>query len=116
MKAKYNGTWYNDVYQYSNGCILIKELGKAFDPDELECLIHRERPVHKNKSGFFMVYVEGGRGPSYVHEDLCSAEEEAKRLALLTGRETYVLASYKSYLIKNMEESKCVPNVDDLPF
>ena len=55
MKAKYNGTWYNDVYQYSNGCILIKELGKAFDPDELECIIHGERPVHKNKSGFFMV-------------------------------------------------------------
>ena len=50
MKAKYNGTWYNDVYQYSNGCILIKELGKAFDPDELECIIHGERPVHKNKS------------------------------------------------------------------
>ena len=54
MKAKYNGTWYNDVYQYSNGCILIKELGKAFDPDELECIIHGERPVHKNKSALYL--------------------------------------------------------------
>ena len=116
MKAKYNGAWYNDVYQYSNGCILIKELGKAFNQEELECLILGERPEHKNESGFFMVYVEGGRGPSYVHRDLCSAEEEAKRIALLTSRKTYVLASYKSYLIRNIEESKCVSNIDDLPF
>ena len=116
MEAKYNGAWYNVVYQYSTCCILIKELGKAFNQEELECLILGERPEHKNESGFFMVYVEGGRGPSYVHRDLCSTEEEAKRIALLTSRKTYVPASYKSYLIRNIEESKCVPNIDDLPF
>lgn len=44
MKARYNGTWYNDVYQYSNGCILIKELGKAFNQEELECISTEKQP------------------------------------------------------------------------
>lgn len=115
MRAKYNGIWYNDVYQYRNGCILIKELGRAFNPEDLEAII-MDNKREQNAPGFFMVYIEGGRSPSHQHEYLSCAEEEAKRLALLTGKKAYVLASYKSYLIMNMEESKCVPNMDDLPF
>lgn len=38
MKVKYNGVWYDDVYQYSNGCILIKELGRAFNQEDMECI------------------------------------------------------------------------------
>lgn len=46
MKVKYNGIWYSDVYQYSNGCILIKELGQAFDPEDLQAFDLEKKLKH----------------------------------------------------------------------
>lgn len=116
MKVKYNGTWYNDAYRYSNGCILIKELGKAFYPEEIEYIQDEKRPWNKDETGFFMAYVESGKYPPRICKDFISAEIEAKRLASATGRRTYVLSSMKSYdirTIKEIKESKCNPLVDN---
>ena len=43
-----------------------------------------------NTKIFYMVYVEGGRGPACKHWDFGQAEKEAQRLAKETGQMTYV--------------------------
>ena len=40
---------------------------------------------------FYMVFVEGCATPTYKHENLESAENEAKRLATLLKKKAYVL-------------------------
>lgn len=114
MKVKYNGIWYNDTHRYSNGCILIKELGKAFYPEEIECIQGEKCSWNKDETGFFMAYVESGKHPPRICKDFMSAEVEAKKLASITSRRAYVLSSMKSYetrTIKEIKESKCNPLV-----
>ena len=95
MIVKYNGITYQgeQVEVFSTGAIFIKPLGKAFWEKELD-FINRKR----KEPSFFMVYVDGGRQPEFMHTDMNSAENEAKRLALITGRKSYVLCSLDSYL------------------
>ena len=45
---------------------------------------------------FYMVFVEGCSTPAYKHENLESAEDEAKRLATLLKKKAYVLSKRKS--------------------
>lgn len=116
MKVKYNGIWYNDAHRYSNGCILIKELGKAFYPEEIEYIQDEKHPWNKDEAGFFMAYVESGKHPPRICKDFMSAEVEAKMMASITGRRAYVLSSMKSYetrTIKEIKESECSPLVDN---
>lgn len=42
---------------------------------------------------FYMVYVEGASTPSVKHVEYQAALSEARRLAIVTGRQTYVLAA-----------------------
>ena len=42
---------------------------------------------------FWMVYVEGKRGPAYKHATRPAAEQEARRLALETRLPAYILES-----------------------
>lgn len=64
---------------------------------------------------FYMVFVEGGDSPTYKHDTIESAEEEAKRLAQLTKREAIVLASIKSFEINLFKVNDLRP-YGDLPF
>lgn len=64
---------------------------------------------------FFMVFTEGQNAPTYKHQDLESAENEAKRLAKISDCKTYVLASIKSFEEIKFKIEDCRPN-DDLPF
>lgn len=59
---------------------------------------------------FYMVYVQGEHTPTYQHEELTSAENEAQRLTELTGKKAYVLATVKSYLIDKFKVTDCRPN------
>lgn len=59
---------------------------------------------------FYMVFVEGCATPTYKHENLESAENEAKRLATLLKKKAYVLCNTQ-YKIED-----CRPNGSDLPF
>lgn len=69
------------------------------------------------KKMFFMVYVEGQRAPEYKHRSLKEAEAEAKRLAKLTERRAFVLATVKSFEVLLFDEQDCRPNdLEDLPF
>lgn len=115
MIVKYNGITYQgeQVEVFSTGAIFIKPLGKTFWENELD-FINRKR----KEPSFFMVYVDGGRQPEFMHTDMNSAENEAKRLALITGRKSYVLCSLKSYEISRIIENDCRPSCsdDELPF
>ena len=44
-----------------------------------------------NDTTFYMVYVEGGRGPMKMHPTRQSADEEAVRLARQEKRPAYIL-------------------------
>lgn len=46
---------------------------------------------------FYMVFVADGDSPTVRHCSLYLAENEAKRLAELTGKKAYVLCSIKSF-------------------
>jgi hypothetical protein len=46
---------------------------------------------------FYMIFMEGGSAPTYKHEDLASAESEAKRLTTMFKKKVVVLASIKSF-------------------
>lgn len=106
MIVKYNGITYQgeQVEVFSTGAIFIKPLGKAFWENELDFISEKRK-----ESSFFMVYVDGGRQPEFKHNDMNSAENEAKRLALITGRKSYVLCSLKSYEISRIIENDCRP-------
>ena len=71
------------------------------------------------KDAFFMVYLEGGRGPEYRHETYVSAATEAKRLARKFGRKAYVLTTVRSYQTMEFHEEDLMPSmeeIDELPF
>ena len=64
-----------------------------------------------------MVYVEGQNSPTYKHENLNSAEIEAKRLAKMLDTKTYVLCTVKSFELNNFKVEDCLPDIGDkLPF
>jgi|JI10StandDraft_1071094.scaffolds.fasta_scaffold150024_5 hypothetical protein len=67
---------------------------------------------------FYMVYLEYGGAPSYKHDTLLSAETEAKRLAQIHGKKTYVLATVKSFEVNQFNIEDCRPkkNPGELPF
>lgn len=46
----------------------------------------------KKEAPFYMVYVDGGHGPTKMHDTMQAATEEADRLAKINNRRTYVLA------------------------
>ena len=58
--------------------------------------------MNEKEDFFFMVYVEGEHTPAYKHNDLTSAETEAKRLAESLNRKAYVLCSIKSFEINTV--------------
>lgn len=64
---------------------------------------------------FFMVYVENGSTPTYKHETLASAEEEAKRLSKKLGQKAFVLCTLKSFQITEFTINDCRPELE-LPF
>ena len=64
---------------------------------------------------FYMVFVDGGDSPKYVHHDFILAEAEAKRLAKMLSKKTFVLASIKSYELNEFKVEDLRPG-DDLPF
>lgn len=73
--------------------------------------------MNEKEDFFFMVYVEGEHTPAYKHNDLTSAETEAKRLAESLNRKAYVLCSIKSFEINKFTVRDCRPaSGDDLPF
>lgn len=65
---------------------------------------------------FYMVFVEGCATPTYKHENLESAENEAKRLATLLKKKAYVLCTIKSIEDTHYKIEDCRPNGSDLPF
>lgn len=65
---------------------------------------------------FYMVFVEGCATPTYKHENLESAENEAKRLATLLKKKAYVLCTIKSIEDTQYKIEDCRPNGSDLPF
>jgi hypothetical protein len=65
---------------------------------------------------FFMVYVENGSTPTYKHETLGSAEEEAKRLSKKSGQKAFVLCTLKSFQISEFTINDCRPSTEELPF
>lgn len=52
----------------------------------------------------------------YKHENLESAENEAKRLATLLKKKAYVLCTIKSIEDTQYKIEDCRPNGSDLPF
>lgn len=46
----------------------------------------------KKEAPFYMVYVDGGHGPTKMHDTMQAATEEADRLAKINNRRTYILA------------------------
>ena len=73
--------------------------------------------MNEKEDFFFMVYVEGEHTQAYKHNDLTSAETEAKRLAESLNRKAYVLCSIKSFEINKFTVRDCRPAPgDDLPF
>ena len=67
---------------------------------------------------FFMVFLEGERTPTYKHDTLESAENEAKRLAKLHGKKAFVLVTVKSFELNEFIEMDCRPKEEEiyLPF
>jgi hypothetical protein len=64
---------------------------------------------------FFMVYLDGGDSPTWRHQTLESAEQEAKRLSKLFGKKAYVLCTIKSVEIVEFHIKDCRPDFE-LPF
>lgn len=73
-----------------------------------------------SKETFYMVYLQGESTPAFKHTTLQSAEKEAKRLAELHRKKSYVLCTLKSFEMCKFIESDCRPDSDylceELPF
>ena len=63
-----------------------------------------------------MVFLEGERTPTYKHENIESAETEAKRLSSLFKKKAYVLCTIKSVEENHYVIEDCRPDNSDLPF
>ena len=73
--------------------------------------------MEKQLEKFYMVFMEGGNNPAYQHETLEKAEKEAKRLAKVHEKKTYVLATIKSFELDMFKVSDVMPEeIDGLPF
>ena len=70
-----------------------------------------------NEKAFYMVYLDGGNNPKYIHQTLEQAEIEAKRLAKEYKKKAFVLTTIKSFEINEFIETDCRPYWDgELPF
>ena len=65
---------------------------------------------------FFMVFLEGQGAPTYQHDNLLGAEQEAKRLSKKYGKKAFVLCILKSFEVLEFQENDCRPDPDWLPF
>ena len=65
---------------------------------------------------FYMVYVENGGGPVFKHASQQSALVEAKRLAKVTGRKTYVLKATTEVVLNEFQVTLLMENDNDIPF
>ena len=65
---------------------------------------------------FFMVFLENERTPTYTHDTLDGAEQEAKRLSKQYGKKAFVLCSLKSFEIVEYKVKDCRPDIGELPF
>ena len=48
----------------------------------------------------YMIYVVGGKNPTYRHDTLEQAQVEAERLAKLTGKQVIILRSYLEIMVE----------------
>ena len=66
---------------------------------------------------FFMVFLEGERTPTYKHENIEKAEEEAKRLVKTYQKKAYILATISSFELSEFIKRDCRPcNSGDILF
>lgn len=66
---------------------------------------------------FYMVFLEGCDTPTFKHETIESAQNEAERLVLLHNRKAYILCTIKSVeKIKPFAIEDMRPQGEDLPF
>lgn len=61
---------------------------------------------------FYMIYVEGGHAPNFVHDLMANAMIEAKRLAKLTNKKVYILEAIQSVQFREFD----IQNMKILPF
>lgn len=70
--------------------------------------------ANNSEYGFWVVWSEGGGPPTFKHENKRSAETEAKRLAVATpGQRFIVLEARTGFLCPDRFE---VTEFDDIPF
>jgi len=58
-----------------------------------------EEPTPK-EAVMYMIYVVGGKNPTYRHDTLEQAQVEAERLAKLTGKQVIILRSYLEIMVE----------------
>lgn len=70
------------------------------------------------ENGFFMVYLEGERTPTFKYEDIIKATTEAQRLARVHKKKAFVLCTIKSVELNEFKTEDLRPRKeeDDLPF
>ena len=69
------------------------------------------------QESFYMVFMEGGSAPTYKHPTMEVAEIEAKRLAKIHDKKTYVLCTLKSFEVQWYKVDDCRPqSFNELPF
>jgi hypothetical protein len=58
-----------------------------------------EEPTPK-EAVMYMIYVVGGKNPTYRHDTIEQAQVEAERLAKLTGKQVIILRSYLEVMVE----------------
>jgi hypothetical protein len=53
-----------------------------------------------NERCFYMVWVSGGGAPTVQHINPVTANDEARRLQVLTGRDTFVLKAIRKHTVQ----------------
>ena len=70
-----------------------------------------------DKKYFFMIYIQGERTPVFKHNDINSAEIEARRLSKEHKKKAYILCSIKSIEFNEFIVEDLRPkSEDELPF
>ena len=68
------------------------------------------------ENSFWMVFVEGGYGPSFKHTTYESALTESMRLTEKLNKPAYVLQSVSKVQQEKFKITKMEPFADELPF
>jgi len=99
------------IVEYSSGIFNCCECSG------LTVQLNNQKMEDKKQTYFYMLYMENGSAPTYKHNSLTSAENEAERLTKMTGNKVYVLTTIKSFQEKRIDVVDCRPPSDDnLPF